>query len=108
MSGGTLKAGRAGLLTCTCLVKTGLTYCLVISLPWLTTNPLSHPHCPVGQLRSRVVGPEYVGHIQGSQVVGSGRGMVGRGRGGGYYYSTLPAVSLSASLSPHLFLSSFS
>ena len=23
--------------------------------------PLSHPHCPEGQLRSRVVGPEYVG-----------------------------------------------
>ena len=25
-------------------------------------TPLSHLHCPVGQLRSRVVGPEYVGH----------------------------------------------
>ena len=25
-------------------------------------TPLSHPHCPVGQLRSRVVEPEYVGH----------------------------------------------
>ena len=34
--------------------------------------------------------------------------MVGRGRGGGYYYFTLQAVSLSASLSPHLFLSSSS
>ena len=53
------------------------------------------------------MGPEYVGQIQGSGVVGSGRGMVGRGRGG-VYYSTLPAVSLSASLSPHLFLSSSS
>ena len=41
-------------------------YLLVISLPWLTTT-VSHPHCPVGQLRSRVVGPEYVGHIQGSR-----------------------------------------
>ena len=38
-------------------------------------------HFPVGQLRSYVVGPEYVGQIQGSQVVGSGRGMVGRERG---------------------------
>ena len=26
------------------------------------TLTLSHLHCPVGQLRSRVVGPEYVGH----------------------------------------------
>ena len=34
--------------------------------------------------------------------------MVGRGRGGGCYYFTLQAVSLSASLSPHLFLSSSS
>ena len=33
---------------------------------------------------------------------------MGRGRGGGYYYSTLPAVSLSASLSAHLFLPSSS
>ena len=85
-----------------------LTYLLTYLLSHSRGTPLSHPHCPVGQLRSRVVGPEYVGQIQGSQVVGSGRGMVGRGRGGGYYYSTLPAVSLSASLSPHLFLPSSS
>ena len=67
-------------------------------------TPLSHPHCPVGQLRSRVVGPEYVGH----RWWGQGGGKVGRGGGGGYYYSTLQAVSLSASLSPHLCLSSSS
>ena len=35
-------------------------------------TPLSHPHFPVGQLRSHVVGPEYVGQIQGSQVVAGG------------------------------------
>ena len=42
----------------------------VIRLPHLLTYllshsrgaPLSHLHCPVGQLRSRVVGPECVGH----------------------------------------------
>ena len=67
-------------------------------------TPLLHPHCPVGQLRSRVVGPEYVGH----RWWGQGGGKVGRGRGGGYYYFTLQAVSLSASLSPHLFLPSSS
>ena len=67
-------------------------------------TPLSHLHCPVGQLRSRVVGPEYVGHRWWVQ----GGGKVGRGGGGGDYYSTLQAVSLSASLSPHLFLPSSS
>ena len=67
-------------------------------------TPLSHLHCPVGQLRSRVVGPEYVGHRWWVQ----GGGKVGRGGGGGDYYSTLQAVSLSASLFPHLFLSSSS
>ena len=81
-----------------------LPYLLTYLLSHSRGTPLSHPHCPVGQLRSRVVGPEYVGH----RWWGQGGGKVGRGRGGGYYYFTLPTVSLSASLSPHLFLSSSS
>ena len=39
-----------------------LTYLLTYLLSHSRGTPLSHPHCPVGQLRSRVVEPEYVGH----------------------------------------------
>ena len=55
------------------------TYLLTSLLSHSRGTPLSHPHCPVGQLRSRVVGPEYVGH----RWWGQGGGKVGRGRGGG-------------------------
>ena len=34
-------------------------YLLTYLLSHSRGTPLSHPHCPVGQLRSRVVGPEY-------------------------------------------------
>ena len=37
-------------------------YLLTYLLSHSRGTPLSHPHCPAGQLRSRVVGPEYVGH----------------------------------------------
>ena len=38
-----------------------LTYLRTYLLSHSRGTPLSHLHCPVGQLRSRVVGPEYVG-----------------------------------------------
>ena len=38
-----------------------LSYLLTDLLSHSRGTPLSHLHCPVGQLRSRVVGPEYVG-----------------------------------------------
>ena len=85
-------------------IRSTETYLLTDLLSHSRGTPLSHLHCPVGQLRSRVVGPEYVGHRWWVQ----GGGKVGRGGGGGYYYSTLQAVSLSASLSPPLSLSSSS
>merc|ERR1739841_177219 len=54
-------------------------YLLTYLLSHSRGTPLSHLHCPVGQLRSRVVGPEYVGHRWWVQ----GGGKVGRGGGGG-------------------------
>ena len=56
-----------------------LTYLLTYLLSHSRGTPLSHPHCPVGQLRSRVVEPEYVGH----RWWGQGGGRVGRGGAGG-------------------------
>ena len=41
--------------------RTRTTYLLTYLLSHSRGTPLSHLHCPVGQLRSRVVGPEYVG-----------------------------------------------
>ena len=78
-----------------------LTYLLVISLTWHTTiaSTLSRRPAPLSRGGARV---------RRAQVVGSGRGQGGAGGGGGYYYSTLQVVSLTASLSPHLFLSSSS
>ena len=46
-------------------------YLLTYLLSHSRGTPLSHPHCPVGQLRSRVVEPEYVGH----RWWGQGRGI---------------------------------
>ena len=44
------------------------TYLLTYLLSHSRGTPLSHLHCPVGQLRSRVVGPEYVGQGSGPQL----------------------------------------
>ena len=60
-----------------------LTYLLTYLLSHSRGTPLSHPHCPVGQLRSRVVGPEYVGHIQGFGWRGKGGAWWGGGGVGG-------------------------
>ena len=43
-------------------------------------TPLSHPHCPVGQLRSRVVRPEYVGR---RPALGSVKSEISRSPPGG-------------------------
>ena len=60
------------------------TYLLTYLLSHSRGTPLSHPHCPVGQLRSRVVGPEYVGHIQGFGGRGKGGAWWGGGGAGGW------------------------
>ena len=60
--------------------NTQLTYLLTYLLSHSRGTPLSHPHCPAGQLRSRVVGPEYVGHRwwgQGTRREGAGIGTLG-------------------------------
>ena len=41
------------------------TYLLTYLLSHSRGTPLSHPHCPVGQLRSRVVEPELIFSLWG-------------------------------------------